>query len=825
MGNVLTKRDGRNRTWRYTYDNKGRLLSATDPENRTTTYTYDGSGNRIKETDPLSKEKNFTYDGRNRLLTMTDALGNTARMAYNGDGKLIRQTDGEGKQVNYTYDTEGRLTETEDGNGNTITQIYAETGGGCSSCSGGTALPVATVYPTFSREYGYDKRYRKLQERDISTETGTLTTFFTYDNAGNLTSKKDKEGKTTTYEYDSLNRLKKVIDPLNQTTAYTYDNRDNLISLKDAKNQITTFTYDKNNRLTKERRPMGQETNYEYDANGNLIKKTDPKGQRIEYGYDDANRMTEIRHYNSSNTLVKTIALTYDNAGNLKTYSDGTTSASYSYDDTYRKISETINFGSFSKTIGYGYNKNGTKKHFTYPDGTEIGYTYDNNNQPQGMNLPGAGYLTYNGYEWTRPTGITLPGGSTRSFTYDPLMRTKTIQAKDPGQNAVQQYSYTYDKMDNITAKNTEQGNFTYGYDNLYRLNEVNKDSVNTETYTYDPVGNRLTSKNETNWSYNQNNELQGHDGTTYQYDANGNTTQKTSGGNTQNYIYDVDNRLVEVRDGSNTLIAAYTYDPFGRRIKKTVGSTTTYYLYADEGLIGEYDGTGVEQKTYGYKPDSTWGTDPIFMKEGGQVYFYQNDHLGTPQKLTNISGAVVWSATYDAFGKATVEASSTAVNNLRFPGQYYDAETGLHYNYHRYYDPNTGRYGVEDPLQSAFVHKSRTYFVVPFLIHSPSKLAIYTYAVNNPIRRVDPTGLDSPGCDGIPDILETKCRRKCCNTHDECFKDNECTAKESWPKWCAGGEDACSQCNQKVWDCFTDCAMTDTVGDGGPPVLIGIPF
>jgi len=179
-----------------------------------------------------------------------------------------------------------------------------------------------------------------------------------------------------------------VIDPLNGETAYTYDNRDNLISLKDAKNQITTFTYDKNNRLTKERRPMGQETAYQYDGNGNLIKKTDPKGHRIEYGYDDANRMTEIRHYGSGNTLVKTIALTYDNAGNLKTYSDGATSATYTYDDAYLKTQETINFGSFSKTIGYGYNKNGTKRSFTYPDGTEIGYTYDANNQPQGINLP-----------------------------------------------------------------------------------------------------------------------------------------------------------------------------------------------------------------------------------------------------------------------------------------------------------------------------------------------------------------------------------------------------------------------------------------------------
>ncbi len=103
--------------------------------------------------------------------------------------------------------------------------------------------------------------------------------------------------------------------------------------------------------------------------------------------------------------------------------------------------------------------------------------------------------------------------------------------------------------------------------------------------------------------------------------------------------------------------------------------------MYADEGLIGEYTATGTEIKTYGWKPGSTWGTDPLFMKIGSQYYFYHNDHLGTPQKMTSISGAVVWSATYSSFGKAVVDADSTVENNFRFPGQYCDIETGLHYN------------------------------------------------------------------------------------------------------------------------------------------------
>jgi RHS repeat-associated protein len=184
------------------------------------------------------------------------------------------------------------------------------------------------------------------------------------------------------------------------------------------------------------------------------------------------------------------------------------------------------------------------------------------------------------------------------------------------------------------------------------------------------------------------------------------------------------------VQDGPGNIIANYYYDPFGRRLWKEVGNTKTYFLYADEGLVGEFDVSGIAIKAYGYKPGSTWTTDQFFMKEGGNYYFYHNDHLGTPQKMTNISGAIIWSATYDAFGRAAVDAASTITNNLRFPGQYFDQETGFHYNWNRYYDPNTGRYITEDP--------------VGFEGHDVN---FYVYVGNNPTDITDPSGLDErPG-------------------------------------------------------------------------------
>lgn len=239
-------------------------------------------------------------------------------------------------------------------------------------------------------------------------------------------------------------------------------------------------------------------------------------------------------------------------------------------------------------------------------------------------------------------------------------------------------------------------------------------------------MANRLSSASTASWTYDNNNQLTAAGTITYTFDANGNTTNQTdsaNAANTRNYVYDIDNRLIEVRNSSNTLIAAYSYDPFGRRLSKDVGASKTYYFYNAEGLIAEADATGVLTKSYGYAPNSTFSTNPLWMKTGAAYYTYQNDHLGTPMKLLNQSGAVVWSATYDAFGKATVNPTSTITNNLRFPGQYADAETGLHYNGERYYDPQVGRYITSDP------------------IGLKGGINTYTYT-NNPLSEIDPFGL-----------------------------------------------------------------------------------
>ena len=225
------------------------------------------------------------------------------------------------------------------------------------------------------------------------------------------------------------------------------------------------------------------------------------------------------------------------------------------------------------------------------------------------------------------------------------------------------------------------------------------------ERYRYDPESGRLRQRIP---------------GGAYAYDAGGRTTEDGR----LRYRYGAQGRLAEItRAATGQRQAAYRYNGLGERVKK-LGTSVTYYHYDLEGrLLAETDASGQTRAEYLYL-----GNEPLALGRSGQLYYYHNDHLGTPQKLTDGAGQVVWSASYRAFGEASI-GGWYVPQNLRFPGQYYDEESGLHYNYHRYYDPDIGRYLTSDPIGLA------------------GGMNTYIYVDNNPINWVDPLGLEILVC------------------------------------------------------------------------------
>jgi RHS repeat-associated protein len=729
MGIAKKVIDARGKVWTRTYNNKGNVLTRTDPLLHLTKFEYDKAGWLMRVTDAVNNVSQVNYDVRHNVIAIIDPYAAVTKLDYNQDNQRTQVTDAENRTQRIEYDLDGRLSKRIDGNGNATQYTYGD------MASGLNELLVKTIYPTFAQEYKYDRRNRIVDTTDIMDATTRLSSKTGYDAASNLLSTTDQNTKTTTNTVDNLGRLKTTTDPLQGLTQYTYDNRDNLIALTDPKQQTHRFTHDRLNRTRTEARPLGQTITTTYTPTGQTETITDPKGQIKKYTYDDAGRLIGEYHYLSAtdftnNIANKAISYTLNDLNRYTGYSDGNTTGTIAYDlKQLRKVGESVNYGIFRLSYSTDHFANGRKKSFTGPDGVLVNYTYDLNNQLATIQLPTTGSITVNSYQWFAPAQITYPGGSITQQQYDPLMRLKQILVKDPGQTEILNYQYGFDNVGNIKTKTTEHGNYVYDYDELYRLKTAtNPSPLLSETYTYDAVGNRLTdSKTTGNWAYNANNQFTGVDAISYEYDLNGNTIQKihsTDPTQTRSFVFDTNDRLIEIRDQNNALIASYTYDPFGRRIAKDVAGVKTWFFYADDGLIAEASATGSVTKVYGYRPNSTWTTDPVYLKDGANTYYFQNDKLGTSQKLITNTGSVVWSAKADAFGNTLVDFASTLTNNLRFAGQYFDQESGLHYNYHRYYDPQTGRYVTSDP------------------IGLDGGLNTFGYVGANPVRNVDPFGL-----------------------------------------------------------------------------------
>jgi RHS repeat-associated protein len=716
------------------FDGAGRVLSAKDANGIVTDLEYDARGRMIAS---KVRGTNDASEGDDRIT----------RIEYWANGLVKKVTQPDGSFTSYAYDGAHRLTSIADAEGNTIT--YTLDGAG-----NRTGEQVKDDQAALMRSLS--RTYNTLGRLTSQTDAYGRVTSFTYEADGDLDQATDALTRVADNNTDPLGRLTRTLQDMNgiaAETKFTYDALDNLTQVNDPKGLNTTYTYNGLGDQTQLQSPDTGTTTYTYDSAGNRASQTDARGVTTTYGYDALNRLTSV----SVPTSSLNIGYVYDstqtacqsgegyNIGRLTRIDDGSGSTVYCYNrfgDLVRKV-QTTNGQSFS--LRYLYNAAGQLTGMVYPDGASVDYAYDALGRVSEIGATSTG--------GTRQVVLTnatyYPFGPVAEWSYGNgrLMKRSLNQNYQPGFVEVVgagglSLGYEFDQVGNLkrlrSADQADPPRRVFGYDGLNRLTE-NRDGVSNallEGYVYDKTGNRTSATvgaTTTPYSYPAGtHRLDSVGATARSYDNVGNTTQ--IGGTAKEFVYNDLNRMSQYRE-SGVAKMNYVYNGMGEQVRRHLGINNTYSIYDEAGRwLGDYTSGGVPVQ------QAVWFGDlSVAVLDGAstaqKLYYVEADMLGTPRvvvdPLRGATGTAVWAwdLAGEAFGNTAPNHdpdgdAAQFVFNMRFPGQRYDAASGLNYNYFRDYEAATGRYVESDPIGLS------------------GGISTYGYVGGNSLTGIDPLGL-----------------------------------------------------------------------------------
>ena len=545
-------------------------------------------------------------------------------------------------------------------------------------------------------------------------------TAYTYDSNNNRTQVTDPLLHKTANSYDALNRLAQVTDPALKNTGFALNLLDQLTAVTDPRALATRYTVDALENVSSTVSPdSGTTTQSQIDDAGNVTQRRDAKGQLTSYQYDALNRLTRITR--SDGSLV---SFTYDQndtahgsgIGRLTTMSDPSGSTNWTY-DLYGHVTKKIQgIGAVALTTSYTYDgPTGHLLSLTYPSTKSVTCIWTNG-QITALTSSGSALVSTIVYQpFGGPKSWLLANGETDTRTYDLDGRITNDPIETIG----------YDTASRITALTLGNhsaivGSQTYGYDELDRVTSYTG-TGGPIAYTYDASGNRLTQTvNGTLTTYTvspgSNRYTATNTGSSHPafgYDANGSRVNRS----TNTYGYDAAGRLASFTSSNKT--AAYVYNGTGARVMKTVNGVATLFAYDEAGhLTGDYTATGTATTETVYLGDM-----PVAVLKGSTKYYVHADYRNAPRQIDDGNRAAVWTWSPLPFGDNVAVANPLSYN-LRFPGQYFDSESGLFQNGYRDYDPVAGQYIESDPIGLG------------------GGINTYAYALNRPTMLTDPTGL-----------------------------------------------------------------------------------
>jgi RHS repeat-associated protein len=711
-------------TTRYTYDEHGNRDSIADPLGHTYQFTFNSHHQPLSMTDPLGKTWHREYDASHRLSTsrnplgaswtiaydpasnpavITDPLGSTRRLHYR-DGLVMEMTDWMGHATRFAWDEFGRVVERVGPVGERTTFDYDAVGN-----------PVAMQLPDGSRLHA------------------------TYDAGDNLNSFTSANGYTTRWRYGSCHRLLERVDPIGRVVRYGWGTEpERLDRVINEKGETCSYFHDDQGRTVREQTFDDRELSFEYDAAARRVAVTNGNGEKIQFKRDAAGNLVEQSLPDGGVTRCE-----YDPLGRLTAAVNPDIPVKFEYDDAGRLIRETQG----DEWVLTDYNAAGEITRTQTSLGHEVRYELDSNGRVRKLSTGNGHDLLFERDPRGFETGREMPCGLRLEQRFDSmghLLEQRVGRAVDQsprspraelritsGREVIKRvYQYDLEGL-LVSVKDGQWGTTDYSYDPAERLLSALRDRGLSEHFEYDATDNVILNSEQHHdrkdcSAYSSGNLLTQKADTRYEYDRDGRLVRKTEHADSDNqqvwdYSWDSEGRLRTVGrpDGAKW---NYKYDAFGRRIAKVGQNSVQRFLWNGEVIIHEMQ-DGAQPVAWLMKRDSFV---PLARVYNGEFHSIITDHIGTPREMLDSHAKVIWSAAFSAWGQTDRPVTSIAKHDcpMRFQGQWFDEESGLHYNRFRYYDPKDSRFISPDPIGVV------------------GGLNLYQYT-RNPVLWVDPFGLN----------------------------------------------------------------------------------
>lgn len=671
-GNLVAYTDCSEHASRYSYDALGHMVSSIDALGQETTYQFDALGQLLQVTEPGGARHFCSWDGEGNFIRYVDPLGQATTWSYNGAGAPVLCTNPLGHTLRFDYDRAGRLSTLTNQNGEVSRFDY-------------------DLLDRLTDEIGFDGRHKRY----VSNAVGELT---------HLIERGGSDfgpGKVTCIELDAMGRItakRHEGEPAEYAASsqYAYDALGRLTEANNAWSKVT-LAYDPLGQLLAETQTLNPslgaqvfELKHQYDPLGNRTQTVLPNGQKLNHLFYGSGHLHQV---------------------NL----DGQVISDFERDALYREVLRTQ--GALHSE--FSYDRTGrlsAQRVMRGPSPTEQ------------TDLPSPDFASVAGARSLSDIQGRFKGVIERHYQYDPAGQ--LVQWLDRQRGLTR---YRYDAAGRIVQ--SQIGRLRdWGALGVVRDAPGNASrspmSVN-EQFHWDAASNPLPVNAAGN-DFVRGNRLLVWQDARYAYDEHGNLIERLQGkrGSAAQthtlFEWDAAHQLVraDVALGLGEVATrqtyTYVYDALGRRVAKRDAFGATHFAWDRDNMALER--RGGNEIAYLYRPESF---ELLAQVHNGEVHHLHTDHLGTPLEASNDAGELSWQMTYTTWGNTVVEEVAEIEQRVRFRGQYFDAETGLHYNRFRYYSPEVGRFVSNDPIG---------------LLGGEN---LFAYAPN-PIMWVDPLGLTS---------------------------------------------------------------------------------